>query len=100
MKSKSKNHREKVKESNQALDHQAAVDHSEVLGDLEEYYLDKYQAETQYEKYREHTEKWELFKEIASACISKYPTTNDADIKQCVNTAVNLTNLLYSEWKR
>ena len=96
MKSKLKNHREKVKE----IDHMAAVDHSQMLGDLDEYYLDKYKAEKQYEEYRSQYEKWELFKEIASACVNKYPTTNDNDIAWVANTAVNLTNLLYSEWKR
>jgi hypothetical protein len=100
MKSRTKTPYKKARERLEEAEHQAAVDHSEVLGDLEEYYKDKYTAETQYEKYREHQEKWELFKEIASACVTKYPTTNDADIKQCVNTAVNLTNLLYNEWKR
>ena len=100
MKSRTKTPYKKARERLEEAGHQAAVDHSQMLGDLDEYYKDKYKAEKEYEKYREQQEKWELFKEITSACINKYPTTNDSDIKWVANTAVNLTNLLYEEWKR
>jgi len=78
----------------------AQSNHTQVPGDVDDYFVHKSIVEEEYEKYREQEEKWELFKEIASACVNKYPTTNDNDIAWVANTAVNLTNLLYSEWKR
>ena len=73
---------------------------SQVPGDVNDYFVHKSLVEEEYEKYREQELKWELYKEITAALVSKWPTRSENDAQELARAAVNLTDISYSEWKR
>ena len=80
--------------------HLAKSDLSQVPGDVNDYFVHKSLVEEEYEKYREQELKWELYKEITAALVSKWPTRSENDAQELARAAVNLTDISYSEWKR
>ena len=73
---------------------------SQVPGDVNDYFVHKSLVEEEYEKYREQELKWELYKEITAALVSKWPTRSENDAQELARAAVNLTDISYREWKR
>jgi len=72
----------------------------QVPGCMDDYSIHKSLVEEKYEKYREQELKWELYKEITAALVSKWPTRSENDAQELARAAVNLTDISYSEWKR
>jgi len=91
---------EKVNEAQIGNRHMAQSNYTQMPGDVDDYFVHKSLVEKEYVKYWEQEEKWELYKEITAALVSKWPTRSEEDAQELARAAVNLTNLLYSEWNR
>ena len=107
MKKKNKTPLKKAKEIVNAAQlsgrNMAQLNHSQVPGCMDDYFIHKSLVEEQYEKYREQELKWELYKEITAALVSKWPdwpTRTENAAQELARAAVNLTDISYSEWKR
>jgi len=67
---------------------------------IEEYFHDRLMKEKEYVKYWEQEDKWELYKAVTAALVCKWPTRTEEDALELARSAVNITNISYSEWNR